>query len=303
MTIPYLERLSKPTIGSLYYQNNGNSNDMPNCTKFAHDWAQEAMGDKNFRIFGSDYTAAGFPSAENWYKMTILPKGPTPQPGSIGCCSSEGGSMHVFAVLDVYDNGKCVICDSRYDADKSLRNERFFRVLDDVTLTVGKANCIPGCGKIQGFIYLPVNDLRTDRNPQVDQVEIYSTLVHCRDNYGLNTNVINPGCYVLPGFYNVLETQNADGYVWCKIQNGAWFAAKTEGSGAWANLYLINPSPTPTPTPPTPTPDPSADITKLFAEITKQFNTLEDKVKALESENTELKKGFAEIAEIAKRYM
>lgn len=287
--IPYLERLDAPVIGTTYYKANNDENDMPNCTKYCHDRAQEAVGNTQLRLF-TDIGIKGFPMADKWLAHSALPVSDTPKLGSICCCSGNSGSIHVFFLERQNSDGTWLISDSRSTPDKTLRNDRFWRLLDHVKLEKGKTPVgVPGVGTILGFQIVPINDIRVGRDVTRSQVEFVRHRVHCRTAPGMDADILNPGCYVPQGIYNVVDTITKDGYTWCKLMDGAWAAADS----SWANLYLVDPAPTPTPTP-TPQPTPSTDLKTLFALVEKEIN-------ALESENNELKSGIRQMYEIAGR--
>ena len=287
--IPFLERLDPPVYGSEYYKNLNTVNDMPNCTKYCHDRAQEACGNKNLQLF-TDRGPGGFPGASSWLEHSALPVSDTGRLGSICVCSDNGGSQHVMFIERDYGDGTFLISDSRYDDNKSLRNDRYWRKVDHVKLVKGqKPDGVGGCGYIIGFQLIPVNDIRVDRNESVDQVKVTDNRLHCRKGPSINAEIINEGCYVPQGIYNVLETKQDGDLTWCRVTDEAWFAAKSD----WAELYLHD----------QPTPEPGTDISKLFAQIATEFNKLETETKKLQGENTELKKALSDIADIAKKYI
>ena len=229
----FLERLDAPRLGTKYYHNNGNENDMPNCTKYCHDRAQESCENKELKLF-TDRVPNGFPSADKWLDNSSFPTGSKPRVGSIASFSTDGGKMHVCYIERVNEDGTCFISDSRYDPDKSLRNDRYFRTVDNVVLKVGQIpGGIGGVGQLIGFQYLPINDIRVPRDESKTQLEITKTRVNCRSSYGLDAPIVNEGCYVPLGIYNVLETHNSDGYIWCKVEDGHWVAFDNE----WAILH------------------------------------------------------------------
>lgn len=231
----FLERLDPPKIGTKYYRNNGNLNDMPNCTKYSHDRAQEACEDKELKLF-TDRVPNGFPPADEWNDHSSYATGSVPKVGSVASFSNTGGTMHVCFIERVNPDGTCLISDSRYDDDKSLRNERFWRTIDNVSFKAGQIpGGIPGVGELIGFQYLPIDDIRTSRDETKTQLEIIKTKVNCRSSYGLNSPIVNEGCYVPEGIYDVLETRQCDGYLWCKVQEGHWIAYDDK----WANLYDV----------------------------------------------------------------
>lgn len=296
MIIPYLERLDKPVLGTTYYKALNSTLDMPNCTKYCTDRAHEAVGDTQLKLF-EDLSAGGFHRADKWITYSALPTGDEPREASIGVCSGDGGSYHVFFIERKNQNGTFLISDSRYRDDKSLRDDTYWRLVDNVKLEVGKKpDGIAGCGKILGFMYIPINDVRVKRDSSRSQVEIIKPTLRLRKKPSLSGEVINPGCYVPMGVYNVIETASADGYTWCKIATDAWFAI----SDAWAKkYYVVEPTPTPDPEPIAPSIE--KELEDLFKEITDKFNELNKKVTDLESANKTYKEGLAQIADIASR--
>ena len=232
----YLIRTVPPKLNTKYYVPNGNENDMPNCTKDCHDRAQEACEDITLKLF-TDIDIGGFPMADKWIEHSALPVGDVAKVGSICCCSSEGGSIHVFFVEDINDDGTLFISDSRWTADKSDRSDRFFRTVDNVVAIKGSSPIgINGCGKILGFQYLPIKDIRVKRDESKFQIKITKRNLQCRRSYGLSSPIINEGCRVPKGIYNVLKTKEADGYLWCMVEEGYWFAYSPD----WAILYKVD---------------------------------------------------------------
>lgn len=233
----YLERLCVDGISnSKYYQDpyyisgKGTINDLPNCTFYAIARANESCGVASpLKVFGN-ISPGGFPNADLFYANTILPKGSELRQGSIACCNHIDGSMHVFYIERVYDSKHCLITDSRYTEDKTVRNDRYWRKIDNVTLEVGEHPIgVPGCGIIQGFIYLPVNDIR-GRNTIVNQIEVISDYVNVRRSP--EGDLLVKGCFCPTGFYTVLDTKNQNGYKWYKIQDSAWIR-----EGEWLKYY------------------------------------------------------------------
>ena len=156
--------------------------------------------------------------------------------------------------------------------------------MEKITIVI---NGVGGCGIILGFQQIPINNIAVARDESVDQVKITDNRLHCRKGPSINSPIINEGCYVPQGIYNVLETKVDGDLTWCRVTDEAWFAAKSD----WAELYLHD----------QPTPEPGTDISKLFAQIANEFNKLEAETKNLQNENAELKKGLSDIADIAKK--
>lgn len=269
-----LERLDKPILNTKYYIPNNNENDMPNCTKYCHDRAQEACENIELKLF-KDIGVKGFPMADKWLEHSALPTGTEVKPFSIACFSGVNGSIHVAFIERVNSDGTCLISDSRSDEDKSLRNDRFWRLLDNVTLKIGQIPTIAGVGELLGFQYLPVKDIRTKRNAEKTQLEVFKTRLRCRSSYGLNAPIINEGCYVPVGIYDVLDTKEADGYTWCKVEENHWIAHDK----SWANLYKVEPI--------IPTDDFEENLERFVASVRKEHNT-----------NIVIKESLQQIAEI-----
>lgn len=273
-----LERLDKPILNSKYYIPNNNENDMPNCTKYCHDRAQEVCEDVNLKLF-KDISVKGFPMADKWLEHSALPTGTEVKPFSVACFSGNGGSIHVAFIERVNKDGTVLISDSRSDEDKSLRNERFWRLLDNVSLKVGKIPTISGVGELLGFQYLPVKDIRTTRNAKKPQLEVFKTRLRCRSSYGLSAPIANEGCYVPVGIYDVLDTKEADGHTWCLVDvdhskdTQYWVAHDP----SWARLYM-----------------PEA-ITDDFDEI---LNELVSRIRKEHQTNIAIKESLNQIADI-----
>lgn len=276
-----LERLDRPVLNTEYYVPNNDENDMPNCTKYCHDRAQEICENIFLKLF-KNISEKGFPMADKWVEYSALPTGTELKPFSIACFSGVGGSIHVAFIERVNSDGTCLISDSRSDPDKTLRNDRFWRLVDNVTLKVGKIPTgISGVGELLGFQYLPVKDIRTKRDAEKTQLEVSKTRLRCRSSYGLNAPIINEGCYVPVGIYDVLETKEADGYTWCLVDvdplkdEQYWVAHDP----SWAKLYKVEPI--------VPADDFEKDLEKFVASVRKEHKT-----------NIVIKESLQQIAEI-----
>ena len=219
----YLERESKVGMNSSpYYQSKefnkakGTTNDLPNCTQFAMSRFFESCElDKPISIFYGS-SVGGYPNAKNWYDKTTLPKGTELKTGSIAVF--DGNYGHVAFVEQRLDSNHALISQSQYDADKSLRNYKYYESRE-VELVVGKAT-LSGIGKLIGFIYLPINDIRTNRNTFVDQVEITDDMVNVRIEP--NGDIFQKGCYIPRGIYNALESRSDGTYNWYKVEENHW---------------------------------------------------------------------------------
>ena len=231
----FLTRLSKSGIDtSKYYQTKkfnkalNTTNDMPNCVCYDTCRTYEASQvDEPFIMF-KNRSAGGYPDAENWYKETILPKGSQLKEGSIACFDN-----HVAFIERVNPNGTCLINDSRYDKDKSLRNDRYWRKVDNVKLVVGNKPNLNGVGVFQGCIYIPINDVRVKRNESKEQIEIIEDNVNVR--VSPNGDYTIKGCYAPMGIYNVKSSKLVDDFLWFQIDSNCWVR-----TGEWLRYYPID---------------------------------------------------------------
>ena len=213
----YLERLNAPTgkyfkIGGEYNIYPSDSDiQMPNCTLYAMLRGEESVG-KKLDIAKS---GGGFRNAKYWYGDSPLPKGAEIRNGSIACF--DGNYGHVAFVERKIDDTHALISESQYDPDKSLRNYKYWQKRT-VELKVGVAT-LSGVGKLQGFLYLPIKDIRTSLNG-TEQVEIIEEMVNIRKEP--EGELFDPGCYCPMGIFNVLERSFLNGYNWFKLDKNCW---------------------------------------------------------------------------------
>lgn len=232
----YLERLSDYGIDtSPYYEPNGKFNtspagsdiQMPNCTIYTYLRSFEATDAKKPYPIARDRT--GFGNAKTWFANSPLPKGSEIRTGAIACF--DGNYGHVAFVERKIDDTHALITESQYDSNKSLRNYKYWqkRVVELVT---GKAT-LSGVGKLQGFLYLDIDDIRTSRNTSVEQIEITEEMVNVRGK--ANGEIVRKGCYCPMGIYNVLSKREVDGYMWYEIDKANWVR-----EGDWLTYYGAN---------------------------------------------------------------
>ena len=218
----YLERLSRSGIeSSIYYVPNGifntsspnSSVQMPNCTMYAYCRGFEST--EATEPFPIARKTLGFGNAQLWYSNSPLEKGSELRTGSIGVF--DGSFGHVCMVERKIDDTHALITESQYDDDKSLRNYKYWQKRE-VELIVGKAT-LSGVGKLLGFLYLPIKDIRTTLNGS-EQVSIIEDFVNVRrEPEGDLTQI---GCFAPKGIYNVLESQYLNGYYWYKLDKNSW---------------------------------------------------------------------------------
>lgn len=73
---------------------------------------------------------------------------------------------------------------------------------------------------------------KVERNDDMEQVEVLVTQLRVRKEPSLKGEVIG---YATPGFYNVLDKKEADGYLWFKIAEEQWIATSEEQG--WTKYY------------------------------------------------------------------
>lgn len=219
----FLQRFNKVGMDSSpYYQSQtfnhakGTTNDLPNCTQFCVSRTYESCeAEKPFVMFNGK-SAGGYYMAKQWYDKTILPKGTELKTGSIAVF--DGNYGHVAFVEQKIDDTHALISQSQYDEDKSLRNYKYYES-KEVELVVGKAT-LSGIGKLIGFIYLPIRDIRTEENPSKDQIVVFEDLLNVRKEP--EGECCEPGCYCPMGIYDVLEVKNLNGWDWYRIEENHW---------------------------------------------------------------------------------
>ena len=229
----FLQRMSKSGMDtSPYYQSKefnkakGTITDLPNCTCFCQCRSYEALQLSSAIPMFIGYSTGGYPNAKNWYDKTTFPKGKELKTGSIAVF--DGNYGHVAFVEQKIDSNHALISQSQYDDNKSLRNYKYYES-KVAELTVGKAT-LSGIGKLIGFIYLPIEDIRTQRNTLTDQIEIIEDMVNVRTEP--NGDLLCQGCYAPTGIYNAVESRSDGTYKWYKIEENAWIR-----EGEWLKFY------------------------------------------------------------------
>lgn len=130
-------------------------------------------------------------------------------------------------------------------------------------------------GNLLGFLHYPNEVLNpVARNVNVNQIQTTDTALRIRVVPSLNAEIVG---YVQIGYYNVLETKEADGYTWYKLADDRWCANVT-------TIYL---------------PSDEEDIIK---QIEEYFNSMKTKVTEVTKENTKLKDDMKKIDNIARRW-
>jgi len=229
----FLERLSINGVDSnnnpnKYYIPQGTFNiyqrdadiNLPNCTMYCMLRANESCDAtspmKDIAIKGS----TAFHNAKYWFFETGMPKGTELREGSIAVF--DGNAGHVAYVEKKIDNTHATITHSQYCSNKNVRDYRYWQRIDNQELVVGKAT-MSGVGKLLGFIYLPINDKRVERNLAKNQVEVSSQFINIRKSPSLSAEKYD-GCYCPVGIYNVYNLAEADGNTWYKLDSKSWIA-------------------------------------------------------------------------------
>jgi len=130
-------------------------------------------------------------------------------------------------------------------------------------------------GNLLGFLHYPYSPVETvERNENVNQIETTDEKLRIRTAPSLAAEIVG---HVQLGFYNVLDQKEADGYTWYEIAKDRWCANITVN-------YL---------------PSEQTDFVKQLEEF---LNTTRAKIKALESENENMKSDMSNIKNIAERW-
>ena len=130
-------------------------------------------------------------------------------------------------------------------------------------------------GEIMGFLhsdYYPI--LPVERNTNVTQIQTTDEQLRIRTAPSLSAEIVG---HVQIGYYNVMQQSEADGYTWYEIAKDRWCANITVN-------YL---------------PSDENDFVKQLEEF---LNTTRAKIKALESENENMKSDMSNIKTIAERW-
>lgn len=258
----YLERLSVfDYANNPYYVPNGKFNThsstddiaLPNCTTYCFLRMQEAS-EQSKRQNNWIKSSGGFGNAKTWYETTTLPKGTELREGSIAVF--DGNCGHVAFVEIKIDDTHAIITESNYDEDKSLRNRKFFD-RREAKLVVGEAT-LSGVGKLIGYIYIPINDKRVQRDTTKNQVQIIEDFINVRK--GPNGDLWQKGCYCPQGIYNYLDKQYDGTYYWYELDNNMWVR-----EGEWTTEYPI-----------------SQDYESLYKEAIEKLDLIKNKLKEIE---------------------
>lgn len=156
-----------------------------------------------------------------WDYADGFERGQTPRKGAIICwrkgkIGASDGAGHVMIVKEVKSNGDVVCIGSNYGGSKYYT----------ATYKKSKNYYLGSKFTFQGFKYLPieVDDFVTvpvERDLKTDQVQV--TIENLNARTAPTTSAHRQG-YAAKGYYNVYDTQKANGYTWYRISDELWIA-------------------------------------------------------------------------------
>ena len=131
-------------------------------------------------------------------------------------------------------------------------------------------------GNLLGFLHYPYSPiLPVERNTSVNQIQTTDEQLRIRTAPSLEAEIVG---HVQLGYYNVLDTKKADGYTWYEIQKDRWCADITTN-------YL------------------PSDENDFVKQLEKFLNDTKAKINALEDENKQMRADYAEVKNIAQRWI
>lgn len=123
-------------------------------------------------------------------------------------------------------------------------------------------------GKPEHILVCPETVSPVERNTNVDQIQTTDDTLRIRTAPSLNVDIVG---HVEKGYYNVLQTTEADGYTWYEIAKDRWCADVSV-------VYLPK----------------QKDI---IAEIERYFNAMKEEIDSLKAENEKYRKKLQNIHE------
>ena len=148
-----------------------------------------------------------------------------------------------------------------------------YRNGDPNSFRVGKVGDFNGT--LLGVLHYPLVPVETvDRNTDVDQIQTTDDTLRIRTAPSLEAEIVG---HVQLGYYNVLDTKEADGYKWYKLAKDRWCADIT-------TKFLPK------------------DDNDFVRQLERFLNETKAKIKALEGENDELRADMSSISKITERW-
>lgn len=130
-------------------------------------------------------------------------------------------------------------------------------------------------GTLIGVLHYPYDPLNpVPRNENVDQIQTTDEALRIRTKPSLDAEIVG---HVQLGYYDVLDTKEADGYTWYKLAKDRWCANESV-------IYL-----------------PSED--DFVKEFERFLDSTKAKIKGLEDQNKEMKEDYTAIAKIAEKWV
>lgn len=187
---------------------------LANCIAFAVGRFNEVAEAGWCHWFGSMDAKSFYIVARDTYHF---PVGTEPKIGAIACWS--GGSNGQGHVASVEVNNK----NGTWKLAMSGHNAYVFKVVN-----ASKKNNwgMPKSYKFQGFVYNPYIQFAeitkpVERNVEVNQLEVIKNKLRIRTEPNLKGEILG---FAELGYYNDLETCEADGYTWHKVDENNWLA-------------------------------------------------------------------------------
>ena len=129
-------------------------------------------------------------------------------------------------------------------------------------------------GELIGILHYPCEPLNpVERNENHDQIQTTDDSLRIRTEPNLNGEIVG---HVQLGYYDVLNTEKADGYTWYKLADKRWCADV-------GVIYL-----------------PSEE--DFIKEFEKYVNNLKSTIKQIKDENTDLKADMTKIREVTLKW-
>lgn len=207
-----------------------------------------------------------YTNAKDWLKEYRDPwevKGTDYKPVAGDIAVFDGDYGHVVFIESMNGN-TALISDSNRIAPLTYASDNW-----DVTQP------LPRVGELLGYLHYPYGSFApVERDSSVNQIETTDDTLRIRSAPSLNGEIVG---HVQIGYYNVLQTVEADGYTWYEISKDRWCANIT-------TKYL---------------PKNSDDFVKEFEEF---LNRTKKEITDLRNEKDDLLKDMSSIRKITDKY-
>ena len=235
------------------------------CTWFCY--FRTAENGQTFPCFFDRATRTGsYTNAKNWlenYREPWEVKGSDFKPSSGDIAVFTGDLGHV-AYIEKVDGENALISDYNRVAPLTYASD-----------TWKWGTRLQGCGDLIGYLHFPYNSVDpVERNTNVTQIQTTDDQLRIRTAPSLSAEIVG---HVQLGYYNVLSEKDADGYTWYEISKDRWCANITTN-------YL------------------PAEQNDFVRQLEDFLNTTRAKIKALETQNADMKSDMSNIKTIAERW-